>query len=129
MGMMQIMPATWNEWAPKVGVSDPFDPYSNLRVGAAYLSYLRGYLHDLGYPQTEWALAAYNWGPHKVRWHLKNGGYWSGIPASTQNYARGIVTISQTGGVRWVVDEKLQRRLTVNVDQAALSHIQPETAP
>jgi archaellum component FlaF (FlaF/FlaG flagellin family) len=26
MGMMQVIPATWNEWAPKVNVYDPFDP-------------------------------------------------------------------------------------------------------
>ena len=41
LGLMQVHPATWHEWAPKVAASDPFDSYSNVLVAAAYLDYLR----------------------------------------------------------------------------------------
>ena len=37
LGLMQVLPATWDEWAPKVGVYDPFDPASNVRVAGAPL--------------------------------------------------------------------------------------------
>jgi soluble lytic murein transglycosylase-like protein len=38
-GLMQIYPTTWQEWSQKVGVTDPFDPYSNILVGAAYMAF------------------------------------------------------------------------------------------
>lgn len=57
IGTLQIMPTTWQEWAPKVGASNPLDARDNLRVGAAYFAYL---LKTLG---NEWsALCAYNFG-------------------------------------------------------------------
>ena len=34
-GLMQIIPSTWDEWAPQVGASDPLDPYSNVQIGRA----------------------------------------------------------------------------------------------
>lgn len=57
MGLCQIMPATWAEWAPRVGAKDPYNSADNLKVGAAYLAWL---LKQLG---NEWsALCAYNFG-------------------------------------------------------------------
>jgi len=57
-GLFQIMPATWDEWAPKVGASNPFDAVDSARVGAAYMQWLL--------QQTQgnaWrALVAYGWG-------------------------------------------------------------------
>ncbi len=61
-GLMQILPATWNEWATLVEVDNPFDPYSNILVGAAYLSYLQTSLAEMGQPNLRWALAAYKLG-------------------------------------------------------------------
>ncbi len=58
MGLMQIVPATWDEWAPKVGVFDPFDPESNIRVAAALLAHLRATLTRLGRPEPYWWLTA-----------------------------------------------------------------------
>jgi soluble lytic murein transglycosylase-like protein len=79
-GLMQIMPVTWAEWSPQVGVSDPFDPYSSVLVGAAYLAFLRDYFGDMGYSEERWMLAAYNWGPDNVRQLLENGGGWEQVP-------------------------------------------------
>ena len=60
-GLMQVMPATYREWAPKVGLaadSDPLDPANNQKVGTAYL----GYLMQRYGNNVPLALAAYNWG-------------------------------------------------------------------
>jgi hypothetical protein len=90
-GMMQIMPETWQEFAPRVGESDPFNAYSSTRVAAYYLVYLRDYLYSEGYTESYWLLVAYNWGPNNLRRHLANGGDWGSIPTIRQNYAYTIV--------------------------------------
>lgn len=66
-GLMQVMPDT-GRWAAGIMRIEPFspgslyDPYTNLRVGCWYLSYLlRRYEGDLVL-----ALAAYNSGPARV---------------------------------------------------------------
>jgi len=114
MGLMQIMPATWNHWAPKVGVSNPYDPYSNVLVAAAYLDFLRGYVSDLGYSDEVWILAAYNWGPVNVHRTLRAGGNWNEVPAATRRYANFIVIISETGGVRRVVHEEMKTKVVID---------------
>lgn len=90
-GMMQIMPDTWNEFAPRVGESDPFNPYASARVAAYYLVYLRDYLYSQGYTESYWLLVAYNWGPNNLRRHLAEGGDWGSIPTMRQNYAYTIM--------------------------------------
>ena len=42
LGLCQIMPATWTEWAGRGGAGDPLDAADNLRAGAAYLVWLPG---------------------------------------------------------------------------------------
>lgn len=91
MGLMQILPATWNEWAPKVGVSDPFDPYSNVQVSAAYQVYLRDYFRAKGYSDQRWLLAAYNWGPDNLNQLLERKADWTEVPTITQRYAAKIL--------------------------------------
>ncbi len=95
IGLMQIMPATWNEWAPKVGATDPWDSYSNVLVAAAYLDYLKGYCSDIGYPGDECMLVAYNWGPHNLRQLVDNGGDWGQVPAKVRRYAYSILQATQ----------------------------------
>ena len=63
LGLMQVLPQTWHEWAPVVDASDPFDSYSNVVVAAAYLDYLRTLLAERGHSDLRWVLVAYNWGP------------------------------------------------------------------
>lgn len=96
MGLMQILPATWREWAPVVNAVDPFDSYSNALVAARYLDYLRGELGKKGYPQIEWMLVAYNWGIDKVLDHLTAGQGWEALPAERRQYALDILRIAET---------------------------------
>ena len=92
MGIMQIVPATWNEWAPKVGVYDPFDPESNVRVAAAYLTYLRSFLAEqVRVRGDHWLLVAYNWGPGNVRQLVEAGQGWDQVPSVRQDYALSIL--------------------------------------
>jgi soluble lytic murein transglycosylase-like protein len=57
MGMMQLMPAT----AEQFGVKDPFDPAQNIAAGSRFLKQLLTRYSDLAL-----ALAAYNSGPGRV---------------------------------------------------------------
>lgn len=60
MGILQIMPATWAEWASRVDppATDPFNDAQNLEVGIAYMKWLLGQTNG-----NVWkALVAYNFG-------------------------------------------------------------------
>ena len=97
MGIMQIAPATWDEWAPKVGVYDPFDPNSNIRVAAAYLVYLRTFLAErLRLRGDHWLLATYSWGPDNVQRLVQAGKVWDQTPAIHQEYALSILLGAET---------------------------------
>jgi hypothetical protein len=96
MGLMQIQPQTWREWAPAISAVDPFDSYSNALVAGLYLDYLRRILSDRGYPQTEWMLVAYNWGPDQLLNYLGAGGDWASLPVQVRNYAEDVLRIAQT---------------------------------
>lgn len=113
LGLMQILPSTWNEWAPEVGVTDPWDPYSNVLVAAAYLSFLREYLSEMGYPQDYWMLVAYNWGPNNLYQLFESGGGWAQVPAVTRQYTLDILKASETGAVSAVVFDGIQESVTV----------------
>ena len=96
MGLMQILPPTWREWAPAVEANDPFDAYSNALVAAAYLDYLRTLLGKRGLPEIRWMLVAYNWGPDKLAEFLDGGGTWESLPATRRRYADDILRIAAT---------------------------------
>jgi membrane-bound lytic murein transglycosylase F len=96
LGLMQIMPATWREWSPTVDVSDPFDAYSSVLVAAIYLDFLRKELGELGHPQQEWMLVAYNWGVDHLTDHLQAGLGWDELPTSTRQYAQDVLRIAET---------------------------------
>ncbi|MBI1881072.1 MAG: transglycosylase SLT domain-containing protein, partial [Chloroflexi bacterium] len=101
MGLMQILPSTWNEWAPKVGVSNPFDPYSNALVAAAYLAYLRDYCQARGYPETHWMLIGYNWGPQNLRQLFERQGGLAEVPEMQRQYALVIMQAASGVAVHW----------------------------
>jgi soluble lytic murein transglycosylase-like protein len=94
MGLMQVIPSTWNQWAPKVGVYDPYDPYSNISVGAAYLAYVRDFCAQRGHTEPHWMLVAYNWGPQRVGDLFARGGRWEEVPAPQRRYALGILEMA-----------------------------------
>lgn len=101
MGLMQIIPATWNEWAPKVGVSDPFDPYSNVQVAGAYLAYLRGYCQARGFYETRWMLVGYNWGPKNIQELFESRGGWDQVPEKQRQYALVIMEAASRPTLHW----------------------------
>lgn len=96
MGLMQVLPTTWREWAPAVGASDPFDSYSNVQVAAVYLDYLRTQLAQQGRPEKEWMLVAYHWGINNLSAFLSEGGDWQTLPELHRRYAEDILRIART---------------------------------
>jgi hypothetical protein len=82
MGLMQLMPATYDEMRRlyRLG-ADPFDPHDNIMAGAAMLRFLRG---RYGYPTM---FAAYNDGPGNLEERLISGGL---LPKETRLYLANI---------------------------------------
>lgn len=80
IGPAQIMPDTFNEWAGRIGVKNINNPSDNIRVGAAYLSWLLKQFNG----NVLKALYGYNWGIGRVQ---------SGAtpPVATQIYAYSII--------------------------------------
>lgn len=73
VGLMQIMPATWKEWAPIAGVSEDTpmtDPDANKKIGTAYIKFLLKRYDD----NIPLALAAYNWGLGHIDHYYKTLG-------------------------------------------------------
>ncbi len=96
LGLMQVLPRTWKEWAPAVDVNDPFDAYSNVLVAGIYLDHLRSTLSRNGYPEARWMLVAYNWGPDKLNTFLAEGNGWEDLPESVSRYAGDILRIAES---------------------------------
>lgn len=73
MGLMQILPATGEELAERLGIdwrgpATLFDPVANVQLGVAYVKQLAE-----RYGSIPTALAAYNWGPGHVDGRLRRG--------------------------------------------------------
>lgn len=82
IGLMQVMPATYEEMRAKHGFGrDPFDPRDNILAGAAYLSEMFSRYGESGF------LAAYNAGPGRYEKHLALG---RALPAETTDYVARI---------------------------------------
>ena len=78
VGLMQLMPATWNEMRTRYELGpDPYDPRGNIMAGAAYLRMMHDQFGAPGF------LAAYNAGPARYREHLSSG---RPLPAETRIY-------------------------------------------
>lgn len=83
MGLMQIMPKTWDELRTRHGFgNDPWQPRDNILAGAAYLREM----HDR-YGSIVAMLAAYNAGPKRFDAYLANG---RALPAETVDYVATI---------------------------------------
>jgi len=78
MGLMQVMPGTYEELRGRYGLgSDPFDPHDNIIAGVAYMREL----YDIyGAPAF---LAAYNGGPNRLDDYLAD---LRPLPAETRHY-------------------------------------------
>lgn len=78
MGLMQLMPATWDEMRRKHELGfDPYDPRDNILAGTAYL---RSMYDRFGYPGL---FGAYNAGPQRFASYLSGS---SRLPTETLNY-------------------------------------------
>lgn len=78
MGLMQIMPTTWQILRARLSLgSDPFDPRDNIVAGTAYL---RDMFDRYG---AGGMLAAYNAGPGRYEDYLRSG---RPLPAETRAY-------------------------------------------
>ncbi len=87
MGLMQLMPATWERQRARFALgSDPFDPRDNILAGA---SYLREMYDRYG---TEGFLAAYNAGPGRYEQWLAGR---RPLPFETRNYVARIAPLLQ----------------------------------
>ncbi len=101
MGLMQIIPTTWHRWAPEVGVTDPFDPFSNILVGAAFLAHMRDYALNKGYSDEYWMLVGYNWGPNNLNKLFGQNGNWAQVPNPQRTYALAILQAAYAPARRW----------------------------
>ena len=85
MGLMQIMPVTWDELRVHHSLgADPFDPRDNILAGAAYLRQL----HDR-YGSIRAMLAAYNAGPARYEASLAG----KPLPPETRTYIAALAPI------------------------------------
>lgn len=86
IGLMQIMPATWEELRTKFDLGDdPWEPRANILAGAAYLRQM----YDR-YGAVDAMLAAYNAGPQRYGAHRTSG---RALPAETVQYVEKIASM------------------------------------
>jgi hypothetical protein len=91
MGLMQIMPGTWNELRARHGLGpDPYDPHDNILAGTAYIRELHNRYGAPGF------LAAYNAGPGRYERHLATG---RPLPAETQAYVATLAPMTGVGRI------------------------------
>lgn len=85
MGLMQIMPRTWDELRARYALGDdPFDSRDNILAGTAYL---REMYDRFGAPGF---LAAYNAGPERYAEHLATG---RPLPRETRAYVAALAPV------------------------------------
>jgi soluble lytic murein transglycosylase-like protein len=103
MGLMQLMPGTWEAMRRTLGLgSNPDDPRDNILAGALYL---RMMYDRFGYPGL---FAAYNAGPARYAAHLATG---DALPGETIAYLQtvggapvvGVPTVGQPRKALFVV--------------------------
>ena len=88
MGLMQLMPATWNDMRVRFGLgNNPDDPRDNILAGTAYLRLMAD---RFGYPGC---FAAYNAGPARYATYIAGR---SRLPAETIAYVRTVAPRGQT---------------------------------
>jgi cell division septation protein DedD len=90
MGLMQVMPATYDDLKAQYSLGDdPYDPHNNILAGTAYLRQMYDLYGSPGF------LAAYNAGPRRLEDYLLRN---RGLPAETRRYVASIAP--NIGGTR-----------------------------
>lgn len=86
MGLMQVMPDTWEELRVRYSLGDdPFDPRDNILAGTAYLREMLDRYGNVGA-----MLAAYNAGPYRYDEYLTAG---RPLPAETRDYVAKLAPV------------------------------------
>lgn len=87
MGLMQFMPATWEEWGEG---GDPFNPEESIKAGCRYMRYLYDRFPEIPDPDERYrfALAAYNAGIGNINKCLARAREMFGAPASFAEWER-----------------------------------------
>ena len=86
LGLMQLMPGTWQEMRARLGLGhDPHEPRDNILAGAAYLRLM---YDRFGYPGL---FAAYNAGPARFANHRATG---RRLPSETVAYVASVTRSS-----------------------------------
>ena len=89
IGLMQIMPDTWNMLRQQhVLGDDPYDPRDNILAGVGYLRELHHRYGEAGF------LAAYNAGPRRYEEHLSGR---RSLPAETIDYVSKVSRLIGSG--------------------------------
>src|SRR5271170_5096153 len=82
MGLMQVMPETYEGLRERYGLGDdPYDPHNNILAGTAYIREMYDRFGSPGF------LAAYNAGPNRLDRYLNDG---QPLPTETVNYLAAI---------------------------------------
>ena len=117
VGLMQVMPATYEQMAEKHELGDnPFDARDNIMAGAAYLRWLH---ERYGFPKM---FAAYNAGPGRVA----QGGR---LPAETRAYVGGITKTLKVANLERKLTKRELVKLTrpdgisVKIDPATVTDV------
>src|SRR4051794_24661492 len=92
MGLMQVMPATYDELRDRYNLGDdPFNPHDNIMAGVAYMREMYDMYGSPGF------LAAYNAGPNRLDDYLSNQ---RGLPDETRRYVASIGPSLRTASPR-----------------------------
>ena len=99
-GFMQIMPATQNEIADKIGIeTEAFDdPHGNIRGGIYYLASLHKQFENEGLSeenQLKFTLAAYNAGPGRINDAQKMAAYVNDDPKEWKSVKNSLSLLSK----------------------------------
>jgi D-alanyl-D-alanine carboxypeptidase len=118
MGLMQVMPETYETLQERYGLGDdPFDPHNNILAGAAYIREMYDRFGSPGF------LAGYNAGPDRVDAYLAGG---EGLPDETVNYLAAVTpnlggSIPLSGPFATYASARLGHRLGSGASVASLA--------
>jgi hypothetical protein len=91
LGLMQLMPDTWDELRTRYGLGrDPFDPHDNIVAGAAFLREMHDRYGSPGF------LAAYNAGPGRFEDYRDRH---RPLPAQTVSYVAALAPFIGDGSI------------------------------
>lgn len=114
MGLMQIMPETWQDLRTRYHLGDnPYQPRDNILAGAAYLREMLDRFGRNGF------LAAYNAGPGRYEEHLATG---RPLPRETIDYVRKLAPVIN-GAVRISTRARHATGRPSALDAAIFAHV------